>query len=31
MEGFMMFMMLKSLNIELEVLGWDFGEEKWKD
>ncbi|KAK0729020.1 hypothetical protein B0T21DRAFT_402988 [Apiosordaria backusii] len=30
-EGFTMLMMLKSLNIELEVLGWDPGEEKWKD
>ncbi|KAK4681615.1 hypothetical protein QC764_108940 [Podospora pseudoanserina] len=30
-EGFTMLMMLKSLNIEPEVLGWDPGEEKWKD
>lgn len=30
-EGFTMLMMLRSLNIEPEVLGWDEGEEKWKD
>ncbi|KAK0667356.1 hypothetical protein QBC41DRAFT_396081 [Cercophora samala] len=30
-EGFTMLMMLKSLNIEPEVLGWDPGEEKWMD
>ncbi|KAK4178647.1 hypothetical protein QBC36DRAFT_324275 [Triangularia setosa] len=29
-EGFTMLMMLKSLNIEPEILGWDPGEEKWK-
>ncbi|KAM7191799.1 hypothetical protein V8F20_009162 [Naviculisporaceae sp. PSN 640] len=29
--GFTMAMMLQSLNIEPEVLGWDPGEEKWRD
>ena len=29
-EGFTMLMMLRSLNIEPELLGWDEGEEKWK-
>ncbi|KAK4231194.1 hypothetical protein QBC38DRAFT_467097 [Podospora fimiseda] len=30
-EGFTMLMMLKSLNIEPEVLGWDAVEDKWVD